>query len=68
VTSIVVAMTINNSPNDIQLEPNSIWRDVGFYILATLSVIGFAVIGELTPVSACIMLGEYVLLVLLVWW
>lgn len=61
-------MTINNSPDDIQLEANSIWRDVGFYILATLSVIFFAFLGELTPVSACFMLGQYVLLVILVWY
>ena len=61
-------MTIMNSPGDIQLEPNSIWRDVGFYIVATISVIVFAFIGELTVVSACVMLAEYLCLVILVYW
>lgn len=50
-------MTIFNSPEDIQLEPSSIWRDVGFYILATVSVVIFGFIGELTTLSAFIMLG-----------
>ena len=31
-------------------------------------MIVFALIGELTPISACVMLGQYALLVLLVWW
>lgn len=66
VCSIVVALTIKNSKEDIQLEPSSIWRDVGFYILATLSVVLFAVIGELTILTAIIMLLEYVLMVVVV--
>ena len=41
VTTIVVALTIKNS-GSVQLEPALIWRDIGFYILATLTVIGFA--------------------------
>lgn len=60
-------MTIMSSPNEIQLEPNSIWRDIGFFILATITVIIFAFIGELTVVSALVMLGEYFILVILVW-
>lgn len=59
-------MTIKNSKEDIQLEPASIWRDVGFYIIATLSVIIFAIIGDLSTISAIIMLLEYAMLVLLV--
>lgn len=61
-------MTIFNSPNDIQLEVNSIWRDVGMYIIATLTVILFGFIGTLTMVSAIVMLAEYVLLVLIVYY
>lgn len=61
-------MTINNSTSDIQLQPNSIWRDVGIYIIATLTVIVFGVIGELNTVSAVVMLLEYVLLVAIVWY
>jgi Ca2+/Na+ antiporter len=63
----VVALTIFNSTTDIQLEATSIWRDIGMYIVATLSVITFALIGKLTTVSACIMLLEYVALVLIVY-
>lgn len=65
-TSIIVAMTIRNSKENIQLEPASIWRDVGFYIIATISVIVFAIIGNLSIISAIIMLTEYALLVLVV--
>jgi len=36
--------------------------------MATLSVLVFAAIGELTPISAVAMLTQYVLLVILVWW
>ena len=68
VCSIVVAMTIFNASEDIQLEPSAIWRDVGMYIIATISVIIFGVIGELSSLSAMIMLGEYFLLVFIVWW
>jgi sodium/potassium/calcium exchanger 6 len=67
VCSIVVAMTIFSSPNDIQLEANSIWRDVGFYILSTLVIIVFGVIGELTTMSAITMLACYCLLVVIVY-
>ena len=67
VCSIVVAMTINNSKTDIKVEFNTLWRDVGFYIISTVVIIVFAIIGELTMVSCSIMLGIYVLLVLVVW-
>jgi Ca2+/Na+ antiporter len=60
-------MTIFSSPNDIQLEANSIWRDVGFYILSTLVIIVFGVIGELTTMSAITMLACYCLLVVIVY-
>ena len=61
-------MTIFNSSEDIQLEANSIWRDVGIYIIATLTVILFGIIGSLTYISAIILLGEYILLVLIVFY
>ena len=61
-------MTIYNSTEDIQLEANSIWRDVGMYIVATLTVIVFGIIGSLTTISAIILLCEYFLLVFIVWY
>ena len=60
-------MTILNSSEDIQLEPSSIWRDVGIYIIATISVLVFGFIGKLDVYSAVIMLCEYLLLVVVVW-
>lgn len=60
-------MTINNSKTDIKVEFNTLWRDVGFYIISTVVIIVFAFIGELTIVSCFIMLGIYVLLVVVVW-
>jgi Ca2+/Na+ antiporter len=45
----------------------SIWRDVGIYIIATLSVITFGFIGELSSISAGVMLFEYSMLVLIVY-
>jgi Ca2+/Na+ antiporter len=60
-------LTIQSSASDIQLEPMSIWRDVGIYIVATVSVIVFGLIGELTSISAAVMLCEYAMLVLIVY-
>jgi sodium/potassium/calcium exchanger 6 len=60
-------MTINNSAENIQLEPNTIWRDVGFYILSTFVVIGFGFQGELSVYSAISLLLIYVVMVIVVW-
>jgi len=65
---MVVAMTIANSPGDVKVDPNIIWRDVGFYIVSTCTLIIFALIGELTLVSISIMFGIYLSLVLTVWY
>lgn len=45
----------------------TIKRDIGMYIVATLSVILFGFIGKLSVVSACVMLAEYALLVIIVY-
>lgn len=60
-------MTIMNAKEYIKLEPMTIKRDVGMYILATLSIITFGFMGELSVVSASVMLAEYALLVLIVY-
>ena len=43
VVTMVVAMTIKNSPVDIVVPKDVIYRDIGFYILATLLVIYFGI-------------------------
>lgn len=60
-------MTIYLSPKDIQLDRNVIWRDVGFYILSTLVIIGFGLYGELSIISAITLLSMYVLMVIVVY-
>lgn len=60
-------MTISNSPENIQLEPNTIWRDVGFYIISTVVIIIFGFIGELTILSSISLLLLYILMVFIVW-
>lgn len=65
VATVVVALTITNS-HQVQLEPALVWRDLGCYILATVTVVGFSFIGELSCVSAVVLLSEYALLVVLV--
>jgi sodium/potassium/calcium exchanger 6 len=67
VCSVVVAFTIRNTTIEIQLEPSSIYRDVGFYIVATLLTIIFGIIGKLTILSAILMLALYLLLVVVVY-
>ena len=56
VCSVVVAATIFLSKEDIQLEPSSIWRDVGLYILATLTIVVFAIVGTLSWISSLILI------------
>ena len=65
--SIVVAISILNSSGDIQLSSMTIKRDIGIYIIATISMIVFGFIGELSVASACVMLAEYLFLVLVVY-
>jgi hypothetical protein len=40
------------------LAADSIWRDIGMYLLATITIIVFAIIGELTIISAVVMFAE----------
>lgn len=67
VTTLVVGMTILGAgESGVQLEPASIWRDVGFYIISTIIIIIFGAIGNLGIVAAIILLLLYALLVLCV--
>ena len=63
VCSLVVAISVHNSNQDIQVLPATIYRDIGFYIGATLLTLIFALIGTLTWVSALFMLLLYLALV-----
>jgi sodium/potassium/calcium exchanger 6 len=65
VTTLVVGLTILNSGDaGVQLAAPSIWRDVGLYIVATLTIIIFGAIGELGVVAAIILLCLYAVLVI----
>ena len=63
VVTVVIALTIKNSPNEIVLPKDVIYRDVGFYILATLLVIYFGLRKELSIESSLAMLCLYFLYV-----
>lgn len=43
VLTIVIALTIKNSPTEIIIPRDVVYRDIGFYILATLLVIYFGI-------------------------
>ena len=60
-------MTINNSTESIELDANTIWRDVGFYILSTIIMIGFAIHGILSIYSAIALILVYFVMVAVVW-
>lgn len=66
VTTIVVGITIINAKTGVQLEEMSIWRDVGFYILATIVMIIFGAFGTLHLYDGVILLSLYIVLVILV--
>lgn len=43
VVSVVMALTIKNSPTSIKIPPDVLFRDIGFYIAATLLIIYFGI-------------------------
>ncbi len=59
-----MALTIYLNKKDIKLQSSIIYRDILFYIIATLLVIGFAFYGELSLYSAFSMLGLYIVYVI----
>lgn len=66
VLTLVVALTIKNSPNKIVVSKSLIYRDVGFYLLATVVTVGFALMGRLTWFTSVVMLLIYLTLVVFV--
>ena len=66
VLTLVVALTIKTSPKSITVYKSTIYRDTGFYILATLLTVGIAYTGSITWVSSLAMLALYLALVIVV--
>jgi sodium/potassium/calcium exchanger 6 len=68
VLTLVVALTILNSETKIKVEKSVIFRDIGFYILATCYIIGVAYYGEITwflSLGMLLLYGLYVGVVLI---
>lgn len=66
VCSMVVAVCIlqNNAP--LVYDKMIIYRDIGFYIIATIATIVFAFDGKITVLASCVYLGIYVAMVIFV--
>lgn len=58
-TSLVIAVTLLTSPTDIIIPANVLYRDIVFYILATLFTVGMALIGKITTLMTIFMLVLY---------
>lgn len=59
VLTLVVALTIMNSETKIKVEKSVVFRDIGFYILATIYIISVAYYGKITWVLSMGMLLLY---------
>lgn len=66
VLTLVVALTIKNSPKKIIVSKSLIFRDIGFYLLATVITVIFAITGKLTWWTSVMMLLLYLCLVIFV--
>ena len=66
VLTLVVSVVITVSPKAITVHKATIYRDIGFYILATILTLGIAAYGSITVVTSLMMLGLYLLLVIVV--
>ena len=66
VCSLVIGVSIIKSKGDIKIQSSIIYRDVGIYIIATLSTLVFAIVGKITWISSVFMLLIYVFMVAVV--
>jgi sodium/potassium/calcium exchanger 6 len=66
VCTIVVAICIYQSEDDIVFDKMIIYRDIGIYLIATLATVAFAIYGKITWWNSTILLLLYVALVLVV--
>lgn len=66
VLTLVVALTIMNSPKKIQVDKSVIYRDIGFYILATIYLILVAYFEKITFFNSLGMIVLYMVYVFVV--
>ncbi len=66
VLTLVICFTILFSPKEIVVDKSVIYRDIGFYILATLFTLFVAYMGKITTWFALGFLGIYIVYVLVV--
>ena len=66
VATLVVGITIINSQTYIVMKSYFIWRDILFYILATIIVIIYGILGEFSLIDSSIILIIYNILVIVV--
>lgn len=66
VVTLIVSLTITVSPVPIKLDPGMIQRDIGFYIMASLLVLIYGVMGEIGLWESIGMLLLYLIYVIMV--
>ncbi|CAD8059397.1 unnamed protein product [Paramecium sonneborni] len=66
VATLVVSITIINSQTYIVMKSYFIWRDILFYIFATIVVIIYGIIGELSLIDSSFLLIIYFILIIVV--
>ena len=66
VITFVLFLTVRSTEDEIVLAKDTVYRDIVFYLIATVMVIVFAIYGKLTWWTSVLMLLLYVLLVLVV--
>ena len=66
VVTLVLALTIYNSPVEVVIKSSVLWRDCGFYVLASLLTTIFAIQGYISFFSSLMMLVLYFIYVLVV--
>ena len=66
VAAIVVSICIFQSSEPMIYDKSIIHRDIGVYIVSTITIIIFGIVAQITWYEACILLALYVVLVLIV--
>ena len=66
VITLVVALTIINSDKEIVVSKSFIFRDILFYIFATVVTIAIGIYGQITMLNSILLLVLYFLLVIIV--
>ncbi|CAD8144515.1 unnamed protein product [Paramecium octaurelia] len=66
VATLVVGITIINSQSYIVMKSYFIWRDILFYIVATIIVIIYGIVGGFSLIDSAFLLLIYIILVIIV--